>query len=238
MKIKLLASSLVMAGALMASGSASAGVFASGTINDWINGTLTLFDGATQAADGTVTDADGDALFQYTGLWADGTTLGLSGDLSGFESDVLVTLSEFELLEGDNYSVDISYLPIDGVTGNGDYQYKITALGLEKLTSVSQDSTTVGSVENVKLTLSAAADGSGTFYTSNSFAGAPVPLAGHNTYAARSSLYATGLLTANNGVITATSDQFDVSIPKVPEPMTLALMGIGLAAFGARRRFS
>jgi hypothetical protein len=44
MKMKLLASSLLMAGAMMASGTASAAnIFATGTFSDWQGGTLTLF---------------------------------------------------------------------------------------------------------------------------------------------------------------------------------------------------
>ena len=241
MKIKLLVSSLLMAGAMMASGNASA-YFWSGTVTDWINGTGTLNPAGpppSQVA-GTITDEDGDINFTFGGL---------SGDLAGTGDWIDVVLDEVEIGGVDLYTVNFDFNFLDenspffdvGYTGNGgNIEYSMTVIppSNEWITSVALDSETDGNIgEYVTKDLYDSSFTGTPFLTLTSTNGNTAPLGGgHEYFDPRKSVYVKDTLYSNGAIITHVDNEFDVS--SVPEPMTLTLMGIGLAAFGARRRFA
>jgi len=223
MKIKLLASSLLMTGALMASGTASAlGIFATGTFADWQGGTLALFGGA-QHFGSTVTDADGDASFALPVL---------SGALSGAAALINVTLSEEELSGKDIYDVGFSFTQSSGgFIGVGDISYNIiTTGGNESINSAKLSTIITGfGTEATKdlsgiLTLTKLA-------SLTSINGIPSETVSFNNNSA---------IHVIDTFFSGTTAHFDdahnnFTATAVPEPMALLMLGLGLAAFGYSR---
>lgn len=227
MKMKLLASSLLMAGAMMASGTASAFVFASGTVSQWQAGTMTLFGGATQVA-GVITDDDQDMNFTWGSL---------SGDLAGLEADVVVTLDEVEVGLIDYYDVGFDFSGIGdeggftGASGGINYSLTIVPGTDESITSAAFDTAVLGSGSSATAEL-----GSPLFLTMLSTNGERDPAQGDYYFPAKSSITVQDTFTTNGaGLYDDAHNYFDVT---VPEPMTLIMMGIGLVGLGYSRRNS
>ena len=247
MKFKLLVSSVLMGGALMGSGAASATPVweATGTLANWENGTMTLTGGGSQSSSGgvgTITDKDGDMAFTANVATA------LAGGLSGQDSTMIVAITEDEVNGKDLYTVTFSPNFTGGYTGaNGaTISYNITSLE-SPINSTSFDSVVVDSVETATAFLP------GTGVSANSAPGSstlcPTPAADTLCSIYGNSIPATGELPTNrvmsidvvdtlnpsNGIntgrITQVSNVFDV-----PEPTTLIMLGLGLAAFGYSRR--
>jgi len=225
MKTKLLARGLLMASALIASGTASAGVFWEGTVAKWVNGTgnLTPSTGPTPSqALNQIIDANGDLKFNW---------LGLSGDLIGHESTIYVELSEDFLQGKEIYEAFFTF--IGGYTASvGGIKYSLTALdpAQEFPSSARLDSNVRLGAELVTEQLF---DPTTLFSTLTSNGGASD---GYINFTPRQSIVVTDTLNANGGIIRNVSNQFDPAPTPVPAPMALPLMAIGLAALGVRRR--
>ena len=218
-----------MAGALMASGTASAAVF-------WF-GTFDQFVGA-----GPITDGDNDMQFNSTVLPS------LSGDLVGKGQWIDVVLKEVEIAGVDLYTVSFDFNITDnnplnpffasgGYVGTGgDFEYSLTALvSNEWINSARLDTDVEGGLPTTNVTkdLYDIDFTNGHFLTLTSTNGQQDPLVGHTHFDKRHTVYVKDTLNSGGGIITHVDNQFDV-----PEPMTLSLIGMGLAAFGARRRFA
>ena len=237
MKFKLLASSVLMASALMGSGAASATTVwgASGTLADWENGTMTLVDygygsGSQSSAGGvgTITDGDGDMTYTASALTA------LTGGLATLgAANILVGLTEDEVGGKDLYTITFASRGLLGYTGaNGaTISYNITSLSLEEpINSAAFDTTVVDTLETATKQLYDI--GATTpFLTLTSIYGAPDPVNGEYYFPGRQSINVVDTLNPNGGNIKSISNQFNV-----PEPTTLIMLGLGLAAFGYSRR--
>ena len=242
MKFKLLASSVLMASALMGSGAASATTVwgASGTLADWENGTMTLVDygygsGSQSSAGGvgTITDGDGDMSYTASALTA------LTGGLAALgAANILVGLTEDEVGGKDLYTITFASRGLLGYTGaNGaTISYNITSLSLEEpINSAAFDTTVVDTVETATKQLYSVDPTTHPtatpFLTLTSIYGAPDPVNGEYYFPGRQSINVVDTLNPNGGNIKSISNQFNV-----PEPTTLIMLGLGLAAFGYSRR--
>ena len=230
MKFKLLASSVLMAGALMGSGTASAIVFATGTYNDWVGATMTLFGGATQVGS-TVTDADGDMTLTAASA--------LTGDLIGHGDLIAVTLAEVEVNGVDLYTVSFDFHGFNGGDGyngtGGNIEYSLTSLAPDEwIASARLDTDVTGGLATTIVTKDLYDNPdftNGHFLQLTSINGQQDPLVGHASFDARQTVYVKDTLTGGGAYITHVDNQFDV-----PEPTTMIMLGLGLAAFGYSRR--
>jgi hypothetical protein len=232
MKIKLLASSLLMAGAMMASGTASADTIFSGTLAQWIG-------------QGTIRDNDNDMDIKWETASGD-----ILANLGVWSNWIDVAMVEQEVGAVDYYSIEFAFNPDEGSpfaaqggysTNGGDFRYSLITVDTdETINSVRLDSDVLDNVERITKDVydkDPALGGTLLLPQLVSDSGVPDPNDGsHYHFAPSSSVYVVDTLSANGGLIYSTSNQFDVET--IPEPMTLTLMGIGLAAFGARRRFA
>ena len=236
MKLKLLVSSMLMAGALIGSSSASADWTWAGTQADWMastdNGTSTIVDDGINyphPANGAATlSGDGDTTFTFMG--------------STFSTPVtnLITLSEQYLSGVDLYGVNIS----GSILGNSGYfGYKISTNDPDGLNTARLDTTTTLGIGNVSKYLFAnLADytaGVGGNYSSailglNSINSASDPTVGLTGFPTQSTFYVLDVINpVTDGALNNINNQFSIS---VPEPMTLIMLGLGLLGFGYSRR--
>jgi hypothetical protein len=214
MKIKLLASSIVMAGAI-ASQSAWAVPFTiySGDIAGWEAGQNG--GGANIILD----SLDSDSKFIFTSTTLAPTTP--------------ITITEEEIGGVDRYAITTGSSATGGLATGSSIDYTIQTLPVggtqEFFTAVKLDTdTTIGSVTSTTKTVTG--DFSGLL---TSISGAPqtVNIPGSNVY----NLNIVDAFTASNGGLNSVTNSFEIS-NTVPEPMTLSMMGLGFAAFGYSRR--
>jgi len=233
MKTKLLVSSLLMTGALMASGTASSATLEwawTGTTQDWING------GASNGGAGganTVIDSisnvppppppalplvgDGDTTFTF-----------IKDTIS--PNTTAVTLKEEVIGNVDLYNVGLGWIAAQS-TGSFSYKISTTDQGFNLAALDSIISGTTGDVTKSIYSGYNPITGSfsGLLLTLDSSNGSSTAFTGFPTY---QTFYVVDTITA--GTVNNINDihnQFTV-----PEPMTLVMLGIGLVGFGYIRR--
>lgn len=214
MKTKLLASSLLMASALMASGTASATLVWGwqGTQADWqANGPIT--DGPPAPALGTTLGiGDGDTTFTFMS--------------STFDPLITnITLKEEELNGVDLYNVGIGWLEAQ-ITGS--FSYEINTIDPSGFSLAGLDSVVslVGDVTKFVYSDSAMTN---LILTLHSVNGSHDPIVGLTAFSSYQDLFVKDVI--NSGNINDMHNEFSV-----PEPTTLSLLAMGLAVFGYNRR--
>jgi len=216
MKIKLLASSIVMAGALMASESASAGLWTwSGTQSDWVsNGTIVDSNPPLPAfgISSAPVSGDGDTAFTLISV-------------TSF-TPAAFTLSENDSTGKDLYSVGTI---IAGGTSTGTFIYSVTTTDPFGFNIANLDTTTTSGIGNVTTNIYSDAGLTTLIASFNSINSVSSPYANFSGY---STLYVQDII--NSGSVTGLNNS--TSYIAAPEPMTLSMMGLGFAAFGYSRR--
>ena len=246
MKIKLLISSLLMAGAFMGSGTASAIPFtiASGTLSQWAAGTgLTLGSGVTQAV-GDITYANhveatinpstylsGDLASSLTGA-ADYITLAFSE----VTPNLYAMIYTFMTTPNPSSLTTVSPFFVNGggyTTNGGDIEYTLKSLNANLFNAVKLDSTVA---INPAVTSTVDKDvydlSNNVLAALQSISGTPDPLSSFAPFAPSQSIFVRDTYNATGGIIASSQNQFTT----IPEPMTLIMLGIGLLGFGYSRR--
>jgi len=231
MKTKLLASGLLMASALIASGTAYAltiyPIYA-GTLDNW--GLVNTI---------TDTDPDHDMTFTLNGFgglnaaYVDVTIMEIQDAGANDLYDIAYSFNTTNPLSP--YSRSFGYI---GSAGFIAYTMATTDNSHDLIDGVRLDSSSIGRGELVTKDIFASKGGS-LLATLTSISGQPdpiYPLQLHYFHTPTNTVYVVDNLDSKSGIIHSVSSQFDPI--SVPEPMTLTLMGIGLAALGVRRRFA
>lgn len=204
MKIELLASSLLMAGTLMASGTAS-----STTIIDF-EGVLSVGQTST-----------GSNVTPYT---EDGFTLTSSGSGSVYHNDIFADGFGFN----DNGS---DFLGWCGVCFGSPYTFSTTDGGVFSLTSIDFSNLTIGSdVGSIDIV--------GYFFGGGSISTSFDPIVNLWTtvvFSGFSNLTSFDISAASNGNNLA-MDNIVLNTATVPEPISIVLLGLGLAGIGFSRK--
>ncbi|MCX7081945.1 MAG: PEP-CTERM sorting domain-containing protein [Methylococcales bacterium] len=226
MKLKLLVSSMLMTGALIGSGTASASAIT------FYNQTLAQF--ISDSGLGGVFDGDNDAKFTYSSS---------SADILANATHINVQLIENDLTTKDIYSAIFTFDPTFYQSFGGGYggsagfiEYTANAINNspERFQTVRLDSNVqgqhVGGLD--ELALKSVYDSSGTLLLPQLVSNAGSP-DGPYSFSPQSSIRVIDSLNAKTGVIYNVSNQFTVA---VPEPMTLVMLGLGLIGFGYSRR--
>ncbi|MGZ8907909.1 MAG: hypothetical protein ACXW1U_19580 [Methylobacter sp.] len=216
MKIKLLASSLLMAGTLMASGTASAIPFYSGTVASWIT-------------DGPIVDGDGDSVWTFNQT---------SGDLIGREGDIDVVLSEVEVAGDDLYTVSFDFQRFNGGDGYsgalGDLGYTAASLVTdERFASARLDTDVAAGVGELVTKDIHDVNNIVPFLTLTSLNGAPDPSAGHTHFTPREAIFVNDTLNANGSFITHVDNQFDLTgVPEIDATSATSALTLLFGALG------
>ena len=225
--------SALMLGMLLATGVASADtIFFSGSVGspgvagDWENVPQTQGTG-NQAGEYVVTDTlDGDITFGML-------------NSSNLPTGTLVTISEHQSATQDLYVVNFDFSQATLVAGQYyDVTYDMQLTGSEFVKSVSVDTTTPtpGSYADKVLYDVGGNIISPVITSTNGVPSGSFVLLGQNQYVAVHEEFGID----STGVMSSATNTFAVGdvTTSVPEPVTLSLLGLGLAAFGARRRFA
>jgi hypothetical protein len=233
MKLKLLVSSMLMAGALIGNGTASAApVWTwSGTQADWMastdNGTSTIVDDGNtypHPANGAATlGGDGDTTFTFIN--------------SSLATPDLIGLSEQYIGLVDLYKVNLSW--INGTSQTGIFSYSISSTDPDKLNAIALDTSVAGGSGDAQVTkdiYSSYNTGTGVFSgllaSFNSLNSIRDPTTGYTNIGDYQTIYVRDTIV--NGTLTNISNEFTATA--VPEPMTLIMLGLGLLGFGYSRR--
>ena len=253
MKLKLLVSSMLMAGALMSSGTASAFALPwewSGTMLDWqsanynSNPVGAIVDISVPAPNtGVVTtgaaSGDGDTTFTFLTNTTSGGA-GFNPNTAG------VKLSEQLSPTGvDIYGVNVSF-GVAATSGLYGYSISTTEPGLN--TARLDTTTLLGSITNNSVSKylysnltdynSAVVCATVACYLTNalmnpalnSINSISAPSSGLAAFPTQQTFYVLDVI--NNGALTNINNQYSI----VPEPMTLVMLGLGLLGFGYSRR--
>lgn len=236
MKIKLLASSVLLAGTLMASGTASAALeyLWQGTLTDWYNssdnGLHSVVDdgkvtGYPHPLYGSATlSGDGDTTFTYiSSTFLDPNNGNAIGDVTN------VTLKEEEFNNGaiDLYNVGFGWGASQSV---GEIRYSISTTDSSGFNLVGLDTVVGNTTGNVTKYLYSDLGMTQLILSLNSLNGAHNPLAGLSSFSGLQTIYVKDVI--NSGIINDIHNEFS----SVPEPLTMTLMAMGLAALTVRRR--
>jgi hypothetical protein len=246
MKIKLLISSLLMAGALMGSGTASAIPFtiASGTLSQWVAASgLTLGLGVTQAA-GDITYANHveATINPSTYLSGDLKTLAGAADyitlaFSEVTPNLYAMIYTFMTTPNPSSATTVSPFFVNGggyTTNGGDIEYTLKSLNANLFNAVKLDSTVAINPAVISTVNKDVYDFSGGSLLAAllSKSGAPDPLSSFAPFTPSQSIFVRDTYNATGGIIASSQNQFTT----IPEPMTLIMLGIGLLGFGYSRR--
>ena len=236
MKFKLLASSVLMAGALMGSGAASATVswYWAGSLSDWItNGgivdsnppsTLIANGGTLQGSSTSANPSgDGDTTFTYLG----GTlTTGIAPSTpTDSTTPLLVTLSEQEVNNIDFYKVKVDWV---GNSTPGYFDYKISTTDAEGLSLAALD-TAVATTGEVKKDIYSDAAMTNLLATFDSVNSARIPLTGFNPIGTYQTLYVRD--TIISGTVSSISNEF-TSVPEIDATSATSALTLLFAALG------
>ena len=238
MKTKL--ASALMLGALLATGTASAALF-SGSDAGWAGS----YGGSGQVYD----NVDGDVVFAY--------------EASSLPLNTVISINELQTATADFYTVNLNFTGLSGgalaTPGTYDISYWIDTSRTYAFDGTNWNDTGASSEYIYKVSVGADVPGAtpGVDITKTlydpSFGAGSLPAAWIGQLVSNSGsspvFYTTGqpqgfyvtdhIVIGSGGYLASTTNTFEVrDIPPAPEPVTLSLLGLGLAAFGARRRFA
>jgi hypothetical protein len=213
MKLKTTIGAALIAGALLSIGAASAAV-----VNP-VTPTLTAW------AVPFVDAVDGDT------TW---TLLGFTGDVEGGTG---LTVTETTLGGIDTYIATFDFTKDStgqfGPNESGTISYRVTiSPAAEFWTTGSIDSTCPAGTPQCNVNKVITATPGGTLTSVSGNPGGPIPLGGKTITVVET------FTTGANGVLTSATNTYTLIVNRTPEPLSLGLIGIGLAALGFTRRRS